>query len=1744
MKPARTTLSFFASLIILTSQWASFSQTKNSNEQITLASPFPLTTHPEADLMPALSAEGKWLAYVSRQNGNYDIWVRATAGGLPSLLTTNTSEDYSPSWSPASKALVFVSRRDDAEGDLYLLPLEKREDGFAPGKIKRLTHNLEREAFPQFSPDGKKIAYSFGAKGQEQIWLYEIKNGARYQLTTRGGTQPAWSPNGSELALACRTGETSEQQIFIISADTAQADYLRRQVTFEGDNHFPAWSRDGKSILVQRNESSANARASRLYIVPVDFSTTHFDQLAAGLQITPDSESALFPCWSRDGAIYYAAEHYGNLDLWRIPEAGPIPRFSSPAEAFAHAQKIVDHETAVLAFSALRYHFPDSTDWLALAGVEMGRRYVQMNELAQARKSWNNVVLYYIGANEGAGLAELELAKLDANVERFAVLRARYHAWPNVQALCALAQGLALQQQRQYDLALKTFQNLAQQFPQLREVCYRAALHAADLLLVLERSEAAEARYAGIIAEYRENAEWRGAAMARLLDVAPTLARTADTLAAYQRLIQRHAAQTEIVHNARFRIAARLQREGEAQLAENEWRNVIDALAALEDAALRSLRAQALRHLLELQIARNDLPVAELLYAQLEKEHGAPNETAIVQAARLALTQALLRRGRALLAARDFQLARAAFDHARRYDAREVEAHRGYIETLHALDQIEQAIAEYTQRSAQSPRDEIALYALGLAYSYQGAREAKTLRRSSAVIEAALALNYRLVPAYLTLGFNYEAIEKLELEARNRKQGFFEKIAFALPGFLDNLRRTLTFRPPKAAARWYERALEALTMAIALNDEAAHPQREAQLALNLANIYYNLGDFAVQNAYRYYQIKQRYDSTFVSSQQAAVVLEHMGETGWASGKYQEAAPRLREAVKEYHLLRDVEGELRSLLRLALLYQTSGDYNTSNDYFREFITASRRENREANVAQVWRTIARNHQLLAENDDAITRSLRSLHLLETGSRDDFPQPQKNKLTIKLLGLPIFWRTIAPTGEEASAERLTFEQERELVFSIIEESHATRKDFDEALIELEKKLASFRKRQDRKGEALALNNLGTLRYNLHDFTQAHAHYLRSFKICAQNNFAGGAIINLLNLGNLALLRARAGDESILSTLATIDSLVILAQPLLEQATARQQLAVFTLRGNLAYENAVRLWPEAEGKNGNAQPEAPAATDLQNELQRSLQAMQYFAHARWAYEQALARAQRLPREEIIVRRNLASLLMLAQDFAPAWAHLRFAHERSVENNFTQLTWRIEHALGALTQVAPEHSFSANTALDWYRHALGLLEALPEEPEGVEQRLGESEEQAALYENVITLLAALGDTAKQFQREALGWAERKQARHFINLIAGRYVLPRDETHRVLWGGGGGLASDELRQLSRLQGEYIKLQAEEPQRPKELARVREDLEATERRYQAIVQEALAEDPELASFFSVQGLDLQSVRDSLAAGAAVLKYFVAEKEILIWLLTRERFEQMRVPYERAQLRREIATLREAWRANNSTQRSRAQALSTLLLAPLQRLENCSQLILVPDDALHYLPFAALSYEGETLAQSYTLTRVASLQALQFAARHKNLNAEQLLLVQDAGAPAPRFLASLSNLKTQTLAGVDWRGENGLHPQVQSAGLLHVQSRLALQPERPLDSGFVLRFMKSESLMTARLPLYRLFENELRASVLVLENAALPYRAGQTGEELIALQRSLFYSGVPSLVMSQWEVAPEVRQTFYAQLYAGL
>lgn len=1707
-----------------------------------LLEPHPMTSHPEPDLMPALSPDGRWLAYVSHGNNNYDIWVKPATGGQSFPLTRHTSDDFSPAWSPNGKALVFISRRDDAEGDLFLMKVNEREGRLEPDKVTRLTANFMRETTPAFSPDGKIIAFSRGPSGFERIWFYHLKNKIAHPFNNTLGTHPAWSPEGKHLAIIAPVAGHSGRQLFILAADTSAREPAR-QMTFIGDNNFPSWSPQGNMIVLQRSETGNSKAGTHLRLIQIFDGHSRLFSAPRELQITPKHEGALFPAWGRNQAIYYAANHYGNLDIWRIPESGMLARFSSPQQSIAFAQNFADAEIAILTLNAIPFDFPDSTLAISRAELELGRRFLAQGDTLEALAIWSVLAQDDNRQFETAVLARVELAAAQRDIKSLEEIMHRELPWPKAQALCRLALGKIAREQGRREAALNYFLNLPDQYPQQIDYCHEALLHAGEVLTEMRRLSAAEEAYLKIAARFPERIDWREQAIDRLLNLGLSFS-ARDSLATYQLLIQKYAHHTEASLFARFRLGQQLAAEGELELATNEYHGLLKLLEQRPDPFFQILADRTALALIRLHLDDNELPSATQIFDQMNKrDRAAPDQNAY-QHARKELIAAMLQRGRLLLRQRDAELALALFQQARAYDAKEIETHRGYLEAMFMLERIDEAVAEYENLNASHPGNEATLYALGLAYSYKGTTDISLLRQSCALIERSLAINYRLVPAYLTLGFNYEAIEKLEQKERERTKGFFEKIALATPRLLDNFLRAITLQKPRLPERWYEKAIDVLTMGIAINDERVAPLTEANLALNLANNYYNLGEFVYANAYHYYLIKFKYDSSFTNLEQKAIIYERAGQCAWASGKSHEAAPLLQEAVRLCQSLRDADGELRNLNRLALLYEGLGDYESSNEYYSAVLAAGRRESREQNQAIVLRNLAHNYQKNEEMEEAIQKSDSSFKLLLQRGDSGFPQPKKSKFEIKLLGLPIFWQTADQFGE-SSGEGLTYDQEQALIFSIIGESHEARKELSEAVTTYERKVENARKRKDHIAEAIALNKLGNLWYSHHQFTKAYAYFENSYEVCQRNKIAPGKAANLINMGALAMLPQPSPRQAD-SLKRVIERLVQNTRADIEEIAVReprQKLAVLNLLGTLYYNAALRHFSETSPAAPISASNGQEARPLHQKLKTTLEALQNLSHARAALDTALALAinRRMFAEEVIVRRNLASLFILAHDYSPALEHLQIAHEISIQRNLAELTWRVEHALGALAQMwrlPAEHPLAQKTAWQWYASAIAILEGLPIEPAGIEQRLSERQEQRELYENAIILLTEQGA-----RDEALALSERRRAILFANLSATRYLLPKLESHRMLWGGGGGEVTFLQDKISKARSELRKLELEEPQRPKELTRVRAELANAESQYRQIVADALEEDPQLASFFSVPPVDLPAVQALLDENSAALCYFVGERETVVWRITAEEIVATRLAISRRQLRERVMQFRNSLIDPQIESAALAAELGELLLGAIPELDSYARLIIVPDDCLHYLPFGALRYQGEYAIDLFGFTKTPSLAALTFAERNKNLNTQNLLMLQDAAQPEEERAAQFpAPQPMQVMQGEDWRS-GVTRQQLATAGIVQIDHQLLAQPENPLSSSFRLQLKKGADAPpeTAWFPIHRLFELDLTASAVVLPNTAFAYNAEQAGEELIALQRSLIYSGTPSIILTQWRITPEERTAFCEAFY---
>ena len=100
---------------------------------------------------PAWSPDGRKLAFVSRRDGNSEIYVINADGSGQENLTQHPARDSHPSWSRDGRKLAFVSRRD-GNSEIYVM----NADGSGLRNVTRAPSNDLR---PAWSPDGGAIAF-------------------------------------------------------------------------------------------------------------------------------------------------------------------------------------------------------------------------------------------------------------------------------------------------------------------------------------------------------------------------------------------------------------------------------------------------------------------------------------------------------------------------------------------------------------------------------------------------------------------------------------------------------------------------------------------------------------------------------------------------------------------------------------------------------------------------------------------------------------------------------------------------------------------------------------------------------------------------------------------------------------------------------------------------------------------------------------------------------------------------------------------------------------------------------------------------------------------------------------------------------------------------------------------------------------------------------------------------------------------------------------------------------------------------------------------------------------------------------------------------------------------------------------------------------------------------------------------------------------------------------------------------
>ena len=213
-----------------------------------------ITHNRSINLTPALSSDGKWVAYTSYAKGKPELFIENIVDKRVTVVDKK-GMGISPGWLPG-KFELGATLTFSGDPEIYLLT--------GNGKIiNRLTNSPGIDISPAFSPDGKRMAFVSRRGGTPQVYIQDMNSGSATRITFHGNnnTQPEWSPKGDKIVYTT----LEKGGFFNICVIGADGQGLVQLTHAQGDNESPTWSPDGSLIAF----SSTREGGSRIYVMTV-----------------------------------------------------------------------------------------------------------------------------------------------------------------------------------------------------------------------------------------------------------------------------------------------------------------------------------------------------------------------------------------------------------------------------------------------------------------------------------------------------------------------------------------------------------------------------------------------------------------------------------------------------------------------------------------------------------------------------------------------------------------------------------------------------------------------------------------------------------------------------------------------------------------------------------------------------------------------------------------------------------------------------------------------------------------------------------------------------------------------------------------------------------------------------------------------------------------------------------------------------------------------------------------------------------------------------------------------------------------------------------------------------------------------------------------------------------------------------------------------------------------------------------
>ncbi|HLL73524.1 MAG TPA: S8 family serine peptidase [Pyrinomonadaceae bacterium] len=256
------------------------------------------------------------IAFSSYRDGQFEIYSINPDGTEEARLTTHDySDDMWPEYSPDGRKIAFTSGRGD---DLYYQVYVMNADGTNVTRVtnSRTGHSVESA----WSPDGSQIAFRTNRDaGDWEIYVINADGTNERRLTYSAGfdIDPAWSPDGTKIVFPTVRDSPYNIELYTMNADGSNPVNITNNLSGVGahNDYYPAWSSTGAKIAFIFDGGN-DPRSDQVFVMNADGS--------GRVNLSNNNHWEYNPSWSSDDSriVFQSDQDDGKGELYIMNSDG------------------------------------------------------------------------------------------------------------------------------------------------------------------------------------------------------------------------------------------------------------------------------------------------------------------------------------------------------------------------------------------------------------------------------------------------------------------------------------------------------------------------------------------------------------------------------------------------------------------------------------------------------------------------------------------------------------------------------------------------------------------------------------------------------------------------------------------------------------------------------------------------------------------------------------------------------------------------------------------------------------------------------------------------------------------------------------------------------------------------------------------------------------------------------------------------------------------------------------------------------------------------------------------------------------------------------------------------------------------------------------------------------------------------------------------------------------------------------